>query len=653
MALPALRQPTDERRFQIDQLKQQIKQCTSVSNEARVLVTDFLIAAGIFSLEEIDEKTKVWFSQYLFQKKVRNKAKINSYLCALAKCRKEYQRWQFRDLLEEAAGCCSVSNPVKNKALDYLMEQGIHKLQEIDYDLRKKYEQFLQNSIAKGHVPEYVKGLDKLKRLAIKNEGMRMRMPKPHSHLVGKYYLPYFPVYEVAERFKDTHDENTMVWDFNLEAPEHLKKQVYQVLIYALTTIKDTKDLKTRYLRSLKLLYQYCIEESIEDLEYMEKKKIDGFRQFVERQVGRVGTVMQIVDNARKILFKKNGEPDWKTDVWYLEQMNIKRYRTCPSNPVVRISFLGVTNPENRKMLKEYMKYEIGTTDRALSSINQEHHNIVKFLQFIGDASAVHITTDEAEGYFKSMDGKVLKEATYNQRITAVLHFYRYLKSKRYISKIPLHPEYLYKKEIPVHHDRAVDDEIVDRILDNLIYFPPEIRLIFLCLFSCGVRISEACALRGDAFEQHNGNATMKVYQNKMRTEKMIYIPDTFYDCMTKYIRENEIGPDEYIFKNRKGGAYNAGAFGKKMKRYLLKCGISEEEYKFRSHDYRHKVATRLYQDGASIQAIRDYLGHESTNMTRQYIDHMPDVVAKKSAEYFENKEKLLKQNKEGNNNEE
>lgn len=62
---------------------------------------------------------------------------------------------------------------------------------------------------------------------------------------------------------------------------------------------------------------------------------------------------------------------------------------------------------------------------------------------------------------------------------------------------------------------------------------------------------------------------------------------------------------------------------------------LRQKEYLFRSHDYRHGVATRFYDSGVSIQGVRDYLGHAYEEMTRQYIDYMPDRIDRTSGEFF------------------
>ena len=49
-----------------------------------------------------------------------------------------------------------------------------------------------------------------------------------------------------------------------------------------------------------------------------------------------------------------------------------------------------------------------------------------------------------------------------------------------------------------------------------------------------------------------------------------------------------------------------------------------------------HNLATLYYDNGISLQAVRDYLGHEYEEMTRQYVDYMPKKLEKASEAYFQ-----------------
>ena len=72
------------------------------------------------------------------------------------------------------------------------------------------------------------------------------------------------------------------------------------------------------------------------------------------------------------------------------------------------------------------------------------------------------------------------------------------------------------------------------------------------------------------------------------------------------------------------------------MIQYCQKVQIQGGEYLFRSHDYRHGVATYFYNNGVSLQGVRDYLGHTYEEMTQQYVDYMPNRIDRTSKEFFE-----------------
>ena len=55
----------------------------------------------------------------------------------------------------------------------------------------------------------------------------------------------------------------------------------------------------------------------------------------------------------------------------------------------------------------------------------------------------------------------------------------------------------------------------------------------------------------------------------------------------------------------------------------------------FYPHALGHTLATRLYDDGVSIQTIRDYMGHFTEDMTKQYVDYMPKKIEKANEDYF------------------
>ncbi len=47
----------------------------------------------------------------------------------------------------------------------------------------------------------------------------------------------------------------------------------------------------------------------------------------------------------------------------------------------------------------------------------------------------------------------------------------------------------------------------------------------------------------------------IQVYQVKMKNYKRIPIPQALYQIMKVYLKKHEIQPEEFIFKNNRGGA--------------------------------------------------------------------------------------------------
>lgn len=160
---------------------------------------------------------------------------------------------------------------------------------------------------------------------------------------------------------------------------------------------------------------------------------------------------------------------------------------------------------------------------------------------------------------------------------------------------------------------------------------------MYLHLWAVGLRISEVCTLKGNAYYIQGQDAWIQVYQIKMRTYKRIPIPTALYQLMQVYIQRHHVQADDYVFQNQKGGAYSYNTFRLRLLKYCAENHIQNGEYLFKSHDYRHTIATSLYDAGVPIQSIREYLGHAYEEMTLQYIDYMPKKIEKANTEYFSN----------------
>ena len=607
---------------------------------------EYLINKGIYDVTLIEESN---FQEYrkILNKKGYARQQAIQRTAALRKIQKYWVEKEFGDLLTEIDGCNVPEPKLKGNIKRFLIRQNIHHIREVDYLARERYEMELLETRNYAQALKYLNVFDHIKQRDIQKEmesfsGMaRNRMQYKNQIL----FLPYLPDQKLARDFKYIQDKQELVWDFMRTAPELLKHQVFYLLIYTLEHLyrDNPKERRVRYLLPLHWLYDFCAEENIPDLECMELNQIQKFEKIVEKKVANVKNAMQIVDNSRRLLFLAAPEIHWYANVWYMERFHLAEDRLNPSNPVLRLTFIDVANRKNREILQKYAQYHVGIGNLTIGNIRPQLYEIKRLMQYFdSEESICEVDTKKLDSYFKVLDEKDTKEATFNTRIAHIKKFYEFLKVNGYVKEIPFQDSYYYKKTFPEHHDRTVEERVYMEILSKLYSFPLELRLIFLHLWCTGLRISEVCTLKGAAYSWDGEDAWLKIYQIKMKAEKMIPIPLVLYKIMQTYISKKHIRPKEYIFKAQDGKAYRYGTFVKNFKNQCEKSGIANSEYVFKSHDYRHTLATQFYDHEVSLQTIRDYLGHYSEEMTKQYVDYMPKKVAKANTEFYAKPENNL-----------
>ena len=447
------------------------------------------------------------------------------------------------------------------------------------------------------------------------------------------YFLKYYPEKEIAETFETSYKTNLLVWDFTQNCSEVLKKQIFYTLSRIIANTSMSKAYRNVRLKSLKLLYDSCVQLNITDIGLLEMEQVETIlKNFPET------SQRSILGECRRDAFMQQEQIQWEANVWYLERLHLGKHRIDESKSLISISFMEVKEIQNREILQAYMKYELGITGQAVSTIVRRFVCIRNFIELLEQEKilAIHATVAEVKKYADGLRERGIQAKGFNERIFGIGHFYKFMEVKQYITRMPFRIEYFQQKEVIVHHDRSVEETVYMEILKKLYLFPERLRCMFLHLWCLGLRASEVCTLKGNAYYQQGEDYWIQVYQVKMKNYKRIPIPQALYQIMKVYLKKHEIQPEEFIFKNSRGGACLYGTFRTQMIEACRENKIANGEYLFQSHDYRHTVATMFYDSHVSLQSIRDYLGHTYEEMTRQYIDYMPQRIAKANDEFFE-----------------
>ena len=79
-------------------------------------------------------------------------------------------------------------------------------------------------------------------------------------------FLLYHPNPDIRAMFRKATKKHELAWDFTRAVPEKLKRQIFDILHYALEN--DTAfETRRKHLLGLRELYDFCADEKIDDIE--------------------------------------------------------------------------------------------------------------------------------------------------------------------------------------------------------------------------------------------------------------------------------------------------------------------------------------------------------------------------------------------------
>ena len=138
-------------------------------------------------------------------------------------------------------------------------------------------------------------------------------------------------------------------------------------------------------------------------------------------------------------------------------------------------------------------------------------------------------------------------------------------------------------------------------------------RTLLMLLYSAGLRIGEALALRPEDIRSDEG--LLYIRQAKGKKDRRVPLSPRISSILQQYLLAYK--PKVFVFEGQKAGTpYSQSSARKVLKEALRKAGIKR---KIVLHTLRHSYATHLTQSGVSIAHLQKILGHASPNTTMLY----------------------------------
>lgn len=197
---------------------------------------------------------------------------------------------------------------------------------------------------------------------------------------------------------------------------------------------------------------------------------------------------------------------------------------------------------------------------------------------------------------------------------------------------IPAYIPYIYSRD-EVSQIMTATDKLVSGTHAHRRYVYP---LLMRMLYSCGLRISEALALRISDVDTSQG--TILLRGAKFGKDRQVPMSASMTALVTEYMQRSlwVCSNDAYLFPAPDMGKYHPRTVYDFFRRVLQRCGIPHmgKGKGPRLHDFRHTFAVhslnRWVDNGGDLYTVLPvlaaYLGHESILMTQKYLRLTPEV---------------------------
>jgi site-specific recombinase XerD len=229
-------------------------------------------------------------------------------------------------------------------------------------------------------------------------------------------------------------------------------------------------------------------------------------------------------------------------------------------------------------------------------------------------ADLTQTTPNDIDAWIEASFRHQLAPSTVATRLRLMQGFFAFLCDQGYMAQSPIRFPRHYIL-VPQGLPRPMAEEEVIaffRVIDAL-----RDRTMFLLMLRCGLRVSEVSSLPWSAIDQAQG--TLRIENSKGHVDRIVYLSPDVANALRQWHRL-QAAEARSVFPSRltrKGGTpLSARQIRNRMTRYLKFAGITKA---YSPHSLRHTFATQLLNAGASLEVVKELMGHRSLDVTLRY----------------------------------
>ncbi len=176
----------------------------------------------------------------------------------------------------------------------------------------------------------------------------------------------------------------------------------------------------------------------------------------------------------------------------------------------------------------------------------------------------------------------------------------------------------LDRTHLPASLPRPVPTEHIEAVLRTIPKTRDRDRLLFLLLYTTGMRVGEALAIEVDDLDLRRDDEHVTVLGKGGRRRTVLLDDSTLVALLRRYLKAcgYRHGPLFRAEKNHVGGPLRYASVQELWAKYRVKAQVTAT-----IHQLRHVHATELVNAGVSLETIRRRLGHANAQTVLRYAD--------------------------------
>lgn len=268
----------------------------------------------------------------------------------------------------------------------------------------------------------------------------------------------------------------------------------------------------------------------------------------------------------------------------------------------------------------DYLAVEKRVSQATMSIYSREAAWYLRFLRERGTGIEEATVEDLVAFLVKRSAEKGLSARTQARNMSALRSFHRYVCDSKMREDNPV--DLLEKPRVPFTLPHSVSLDEVDELFSVIDANDQSLlglrdHALFELIYSCGLRVSEACSLTLSDYDE--GQGLLRVI-GKGNKERIVPVGEVAAALLREYIttvRPHLLGAQHHqqtLFLGRRGKPLTRALVWKRFKSY---CNLAHIDAKV--HTLRHSFATHLLRGGADLRVVQELLGHSDIRTTQIY----------------------------------